>query len=189
MIKKIQKIKDNKILKIIYNIIYAIIFIFILLILIIAVLQRTSNNEISLGGYRIFVVATGSMIPKYQVGDVILVKETDTNKIQVGEDVTYRGETGSVNGILVTHRVKDIEEIDGQRVFHTQGIANNLEDPVVYAHQINGVVQSKMYILSFICRLLNNKYVFYFGAILPLSIYIGFRIFRERQDRYERESR
>ena len=75
MIKKIQKIKDNKILKIIYNIIYAIIFIFILLILIIAVLQRTSNNEISLGGYRIFVVATGSMIPKYNVGDVLLSKE------------------------------------------------------------------------------------------------------------------
>ena len=179
----------KKILHIAWKVISKIITAIIILIWIVIVIQKVTNNTQSFFGYRIFRVQTGSMIPKYQVGDVILVKETDTNKIQVGEDVTYRGETGSVNGILVTHRVKDIEEIDGQRVFHTQGIANNLEDPVVYAHQINGVVQSKMYILSFICRLLNNKYVFYFGAILPLSIYIGFRIFRERQDRYERESR
>ena len=179
----------KKILHIAWKVISKIITAIIILICIVIVIQKVTNNKQSFFGYRIFRVQTGSMIPKYQVGDVILVKETDTNKIQVGEDVTYQGETGSVNGILVTHRVKDIEEIDGQRVFHTQGIANNLEDPVVYAHQINGVVQSKMYILSFICRLLNNKYVFYFGAILPLSIYIGFRIFRERQDRYERESR
>lgn len=179
----------KKILHIAWKVISKIITAIIILICIVIVIQKVTNNKQSFFGYRIFRVQTGSMIPKYQVGDVILVKETDTNKIQVGEDVTYQGETGSVNGILVTHRVKDIEEIDGQRVFYTQGIANNLEDPVVYAHQINGVVQSKMYILSFICRLLNNKYVFYFGAILPLSIYIGFRIFRERQDRYERESR
>ena len=179
----------KKILHIAWKVISKIITAIIILICIVIVIQKVTNNKQSFFGYRIFRVQTGSMIPKYQVGDVILVKETDTNKIQVGEDVTYRGETGSVNEILVTHRVKDIEEIDGQKVFHTQGIANNLEDPVVYAHQINGVVQSKMYILSFICRLLNNKYVFYFGAILPLSIYIGFRIFRERQDRYERESR
>ncbi len=179
----------KKILHIAWKVISKIITAIIILICIVIVIQKVTNNKQSFFGYRIFRVQTGSMIPKYQVGDVILVKETDTNKIQVGEDVTYQGETGAVNGILVTHRVKDIEEIDGQRVFHTQGIANNLEDPVVYAHQINGVVQSKMYILSFICRLLNNKYVFYFGAIVPLSIYIGFRIFRERQDRYERESR
>ena len=142
--------------------------------------QKVTNNAESFLGFRIFRVQTGSMIPKYQVGDVILVKEVDPQKIQIGDDVTYEGETGSMQGLLVTHRVIDIEEVDGKRVFHTKGIANNQEDPVVSEDQINGVVQTKMYILSLICMLLNNKYVFYFCGILPLTIYAAFRVFKGR---------
>lgn len=140
-------------------------------------------------GYRIFRVQTGSMIPKYQIGDVILVKEVNPKNIKVNDDITYNGKEGNVKGILITHRVINIEEIDGNLAFHTQGIANNLEDPIVYESQVNGVVQTKMYILTLICRMLNNKYVFYFCGIVPLSIYAGFRIFRGRHnEKIEREN-
>ena len=105
MKEKIQKIKDNKVLKIIGNIIYVIIFIFILLILAVAVLQRTTNNEVTLGGYRIFVVATGSMIPKYEVGDVLVSKEIPPEEIKVGDDVVYTGKEGSFKDKVVTHQV------------------------------------------------------------------------------------
>ena len=127
------------------------------------------------------------MIPKYQIGDVILVKAKDVNKIKVGDDVTYKGESGSVKGILVTHRVIDIEENDGKKIFHTKGIANNLEDPAIEGSQINGVVQSKLYILTLICTLLNNKYVFYFCGVVPLTIYVGFRLFKGRHINEEKE--
>ena len=59
------------------------------------------------------------MIPKYQIGDVILVKEKDANNIKVGDDVTYLGEA-ALKGLLITHRVIDIEEKDGKRIFHTK---------------------------------------------------------------------
>ncbi len=95
----------------------------------------------------------------------------DIDKIKIGDDITYQGTEGVVKGILITHRVIDIEEIDGKRAFHTQGIANNLEDPIVYGDQINGVVQIKMHILTLICGLLNNKYIFYFCGILYLAIH------------------
>ena len=167
-------------LSFIWNIFVKILTIAIIFICIIIVVQKVTNNAESFLGFRIFRVQTGSMIPKYQVGDVILVKEVDPQKIQIGDDVTYEGETGSMQGLLVTHRVIDIEEVDGKRVFHTKGIANNQEDPVVSEDQINGVVQTKMYILSLICMLLNNKYVFYFCGILPLTIYAAFRVFKGR---------
>ena len=125
------------------------------------------------------------MIPKYQIGDVILVKEKDINKIKVDDDVTYLGKEGTVKGILITHRVIKTEEINGQKVFHTQGIANNLEDPIVYGDQINGVVQSRMFFLTLICKMLNNKYIFYFCGILPLTIYVFFRVFKNSHDKYE----
>ena len=175
-----KKLDISKIFKVLWNIFSKIITILILFVSIIIVVQKVTNNKESFLGYRIFRVQTGSMIPKYNIGDVILVKEKDIDKIKVGDDVTYKGESGSVKGLLVTHRVIDIEEAEGKKAFHTKGIANNLEDPIVYENQINGVVQTKLYILSLICLLLNNKYVFYFCGVLPLTIYVGFRIFKGR---------
>lgn len=174
-------------LSIIWNIISKIITVIIIFICIIIVVQKVTNNKEAFLGFRIFRVQTGSMIPKYQIGDVILVKAKDVNKIKVGDDVTYKGESGSVKGILVTHRVIDIEENDGKRIFHTKGIANNLEDPTIEGSQINGVVQSKLYIITLICTLLNNKYVFYFCGVLPLTIYVGFRLFKGRHINEEKE--
>ena len=189
--KKALGAKHSKIpvgIRIVWDIISRIITIIIVLICIIIAVQKVTNNKQSFFGYRIFRVQTGSMVPKYKVGDVILVKEKDTDKIKIGEDVTYNGESGSVKGLLITHRVIDIEQIDGEKAFHTKGIANNLEDPIVYGRQINGVVQTKMYILTLICMMLNNKYVFYFCGVLPLSIYLVFRIFKSKYGReIERE--
>ena len=162
----------RKTFKILWDIIVKLVTLLIVLISLIIIVQKVTNNKESFFGYRIFRVQTGSMISKYQIGDVILVKKQDVDKIKVGDDVTYLGESSSVKGILITHRVIDIQEVDGKKEFHTQGIANNLEDPVVHGNQINGVVQFKMPILTLLCKLLNNKYIFYFGAVLPLTLYI-----------------
>lgn len=164
-----------KIVKIAWKVIEKILMILLILISLIIVTQRVSNNEKAFLGYRIFRVLTGSMIPKYQVGDVILVKEKKLDEIAVGDDVTYTGTIGAMKGKMVTHQVINIEMIDGQKAFHTKGIANNTEDPaVVYGGQINGVVQSKMRILTAICTVLTNQYVLYFCGILPLTIFIFF---------------
>jgi len=161
-----------KYIKFTWKVIEKIIIIAIVLISIIIVTQRLSNNEKAFLGYRIFRVQTGSMTPKYLVGDVILVKEKDTNKITVGEDVTYWGTTGTMKGKLVTHRVIEIEEIEGKKAFHTKGIANTKEDPLVYGEQINGVVLGKLFVMSLITKALANQYIFYFCGILPLTVFV-----------------
>lgn len=173
----------RKTFKILWDIIVKLVTLLIVLISLIIIVQKVTNNKESFFGYRIFRLQTGSMIPKYQIGDVILVKKQDVDKIKVGDDVTYLGESSSVKGILITHRVIDIQEVDGKKEFHTQGIANNLEDPVVHGNQINGVVQFKMPILTLLCKLLNNKYIFYFGAVLPLTLYIFFRVLKANYDK------
>ena len=174
-----------KVLKISWKIIEKILVIAILFISVTILTQRITNNEKAFLGFRIFRVQTGSMIPKYQIGDVILVKEKDTNNIKVGEDVTYYGKEGSMKGLTVTHQVIEIENIDGQRVFHTKGIANELKDPVIYADQINGVVKAKLHILTYICTLLTNKYALYFLGIVPLTIYIFFSFVRHNARKFE----
>ena len=145
MKEKIQKIKNNKILKIIGNIMYVIVFVLILLILIIALLQRTSNNEVTLGGYRIFVVATGSMVPKYNVGDVLISREIEPSEIKVGDTVVYKGEAGGFKGKFVTHQVEKIsKQEDGTYKYITKGLSNIEEDPEISQNQVYGKIIYKI---------------------------------------------
>ena len=175
-----------KIIKTIWKILEKLIMVAIILISIIIVTQRVSKNETAFLGFRIFRVETGSMIPKYQIGDVILVKETDINKIQVGDDVTYNGTAGTMKGKVVTHQVIEITEKEGKKIFKTKGIANNAADPLIYGSQIDGVVQCRLRIITLICDLLSNRYVFYFCGVLPLTIWIFFAVIKGNIRKYEK---
>lgn len=160
----------------------------IILISIIIVTQKVSNNENAFLGFRIFRVQTGSMIPKYKIGDVILVKETDINKIQVGDDVTYNGTAGTMKGKIVTHQVVEITEKEGKKIFKTKGIANNSADPLIDGSQIDGVVQAKLHIITIICTLLSNRYIFYFCGVLPITVWIFFAVIKGNIKKYEKMS-
>lgn len=183
---KRKNVNIFKILKNIWSILEKIIFIALAFVSIIIVTQRVSNNEKTFLGFRIFRVETGSMAPKYNVGDVILVKTKPIDKIKVGDDVTYNGTSGVMKGKLVTHQVIDIEQ-DGEEIkFRTKGIANFSEDPIVSGSQINGVVLFEIHLLSWICGLLNNPIIFYFIGIIPLTILIFFMVIKGNIEKYEK---
>ena len=167
-----------KILKKIAKIIEVILIAIIIFISLLIIIQRFSNNEKSFLGYRIFRVETGSMVPKYLVGDVILVKEQKFEQLKIGDDLTYNGLSGNVAGKIITHQIIDIEIVNGKKIIHTKGIANSQEDPEIFEEQIIGKVITKMNILTVITKCLNNKYIFYFLGIVPLTIYIFFSVIR-----------
>lgn len=163
--------KIGKVIKTIFNV---IVTIFVIMFLLVVCLQRFSNNQITFMGYRMFSVASSSMAPDYQVGDVLIVKITEPEDIKVGDSVTYYGKVGSFANKVITHQVIKIEtNVDGKRVFHTKGISNLIEDPLVYEDQIYGVVQFKAEILSFIYKVVNTKYGMFILVILPIFYIIG----------------
>ena len=167
-----KKMKENKALKLIGNILYILLFVIIVLMLVVVILQRVSDNSISLGGYRLFTVATGSMEPKYEVGDILISKEIDQNDIKVGDDIVYRGKEGSFNGKVVTHQVVSIRDEEGNKKIITKGIANTEEDPEIDGTQVYGKVIYKVQTLSFISQIIKNIYVFYFIIFVPIAIII-----------------
>ena len=187
----LDKLKNNKPLKIIGTIIYVLAFILVILILLVVLLQRISNNEISFGGFRIYNTLTGSMIPKYEIGDILLSKEVNPEDIVVGDDITYVSNERSSYGKLITHSVIEIREEDGKYYFVTQGIANNTADPEISEDQVYGKVIYKSVILSFINKLIRNMYVFYFLIIVPMAIIIARmivnHIIRKDEERLEKE--
>ena len=191
MKETLKKIKENKALKVIGNIIYILLFIIVILMLVVVILQRVSDNSISFGGYRLFTVATGSMEPEYQVGDVLISQEIDTNEIQVGDNIVYRGNTGSFKDKIVTHQVVSIREENGEKKITTKGIANVEEDPEIDGSQVYGKVIYKVKTLSFIGQIIKNIYVFYFIIFVPIAIIIfrQVRIILKKDDDEEEENK
>lgn len=163
--------KFGKVIKTIINI---AVTIFVLLFLLVVCLQRFSDNQITFLGYRMFSVASSSMAPDYNVGDILIVKKTAAEDIKVGDSISYYGKVGSFAGKVITHQVVKIEkDVDKNLVFHTKGISNLVEDPLVYADQIYGVVVHKSEVLSFIYRTINTSYGMFLFIIIPIFYIIG----------------
>lgn len=166
--------KAKKGLKIVKTVLNVIIGIFILMFLLVVCLQRFSNNRLSFFDYRMFTVLTGSMEPKYNVGDVLISKDVPIDELKVGDAISYIGKSGDVKDKVVTHEIIEIETTeDGKKVFHTQGIANIIEDPLVYEDQIYGKIVSKAKLLSFISKSIRTPIGLVIIIIIPVFYVIG----------------
>ena len=147
-----KKLSENKVFKIVKLIIKVILIVFVAAFVLMVALQRFTDNKMSFFNFRMFTVVSGSMEPKYKIGDVLVAKETKPSKIKVGDAISYFGKTGSVKGKVITHRVIEIEkDSEGKYMFDTKGLKEEaVVDPVVYEDQIYCVVVYKSTILSFV---------------------------------------
>lgn len=171
----LRKILDNKYFQIPYKIIKTIIFLVLICYLAFIIIQRVSGNQ-SVFGYRLFSVATGSMVPDYNIDDVLAIKDVNPDELQVGDDITYLGNKQDVNGRIVTHRIISIEEKNGKKEYITKGINNSVEDPTIEANQIYGKVIGKVPIITEINHIVKNQYGFFFLIFLPLVIVVFLEI-------------
>ena len=188
----LKKLRKNKAVKIIGNILYVLSFILVVLILLVVLIQRFSGNDIALGGIRVFYVASGSMLPEYEVGDILISMETDPEDINVGDAVTYLGDEGDIKGKVVTHEViEKRQDENGKYIFVTKGTANTIADPEITEDQVYGKVVYRAVLLSAICKILQNMYGFYFLIIVPLAIIIAkilFNFIISRAEKREEEN-
>lgn len=120
----------SKIISFILNILLTIVTIVIIIgIYYIYQLKIEKNDYANLFGYTFFEVATGSMSPTMEIGDVVIVKltkEVETNDIIVYVD----GEN------IITHRLIEIN--DDHLI--AKGDANNSEDKPIQREMVLGEV-------------------------------------------------
>ena len=76
------------------------------------------KGSVSIAGYRLFYVVTGSMEPTIHSGAVVLTKESDSYVI--GDIITFKSQNSEILGQPNTHRIVDIND-DGS--FVTKGDA------------------------------------------------------------------
>ena len=81
--------KFRKIFRIVKSIVNVFIILLVMCFVLVVCLQRFTNNKISFFNYRIFTVVTGSMEPKYMIGDILIAKETKPSEIKIGDEISY----------------------------------------------------------------------------------------------------
>lgn len=164
----------KKIFKIISIVIKTIIGVALAAFILVVCMQRFSDNKLSLFNFRLFSVVSQSMVPVYDIGDVLVAKEQDPSTIKEGDIVSYLGTTGSFANKVVTHRVVNIEKReDGKYYYRTKGDANLVEDPIVMEDQLYGVVVYKSVLLSLVYRIVGTQIGFFMFIIIPIMFVIG----------------
>ena len=128
MLKKILNTLSTALLILMIGI---VVFIFI---------SRMAGKTPAIFGYQIFRVASGSMSPTLEIGDVILVRDCQPEEIHNGDIVTYEGLEGELRGKTITHRVVEEPEVrDGVYYYRTKGDREGaMLDPEISFYQIDG---------------------------------------------------
>jgi len=84
------------------------------------------------------LVASGSMQPAMDVGDVVIIAKVPADVIEEGDIIQFR----RPEKVTVMHRVVEIQEVEGAKSFITKGDANSEpdKDPVIPANVVGKAV-------------------------------------------------
>lgn len=188
-----ESIKLNIVKKVLYflpKLLYNMLNLLCIALIAIIVMQRFTDSNQSIGGFKIFEVVSGSMVPKYDVGEVVICKETPVEDIKVGNAIVYRGKLGELNGKIVMHEVIAINQDENNELkFYAKGLYNSKGDPEISESQILGVVKFRSSILTLLHKLASNVYVlFIIIATLVVDLFFSFKTDKE-QEYVEKKSR
>ena len=133
-------------------------------------------------GYQCYTVISGSMEPKYMVGDLLYVKEVDLNSIKVGDDITF---VLNEDLVVATHRVVRVDA-ENQR-FYTKGISNEVEDSEpVHFNNVIGVPKFSIPKLGYVSDFVQNPPGMYItigvGIILILAVFLPDMIGKKKKE-------
>lgn len=108
--------------------------------------------------YRPVVIASNSMLPKFEVGDIVLIKDIKSDEIKIGDILQYQ-----MDNYTVIHRVEEIKyNENGEIYFIMKGDNNkNIDLYPVYSGQVLGKAKLNIKYLGYptiwINRLLHNN--------------------------------
>ena len=186
-----KKIKDGNRRKIIFRIvIYILIIPIIIYNISLIVFSIINKNETPcFFGIKTFVIVSGSMQPDLMIGDIVIVKNCDKNDINVGDIISYRSGQS-----VITHRIVEFIESDGQTGYITKGDNNNVKDNVVVKFEdIEGKYIGKISKLGNVVLFLKNKiviisiiFIFYLIYVHELKVNEKIQIRKEKREKFEK---
>ena len=138
---------------------------------------KVRDNRIQIPLYGAYVIVSGSMEPIIKVHDAVLSKRCAEEDIHIGDVVTYKSLENAYYGVLITHRVVNIEEKDGEKLFITKGDHNETIDrsPIRYS-QIQGKVIMRIPKIGYLKYFLVEYYGWILVVVIPCVGIISYDI-------------
>ena len=134
----------------------------------------------SIGGTFPLIVLTDSMYPDIKSGDLIICNTAEAEDIKVNDVISFFDPAGNGTSI-VTHRVIEIVEDDGEIFFRTRGDNNNTEDKeLVPAENLVGVYKMRIAGAGHIAMFMQSTAGLIICVVLPIILLVGYDIIRRR---------
>jgi signal peptidase len=143
--------------------------------------------------YNAYIIVSQSMTPVIKVNDAIITKRVSGNDINVGDVVTYLSENPQYPGIMITHRVIEKNQVNGEYYFVTKGDYNQISDPLtVKESQIYGKVVMRIPKIGFIQVILSNYIGWVALIVVPALAIVSYdivKLFEKIKNHKRRETR
>ena len=170
IVDKIEKKKKRAITLIkIFNILIFLIIIPILIYNITLIIKYIQNPNKTPGffGFKTYEIVSRSMEDTINKNDIIIVKKVDKDEINENDIISFD------NGReIITHRIVDIENINGQTLYTTKGDNNKFKDnEKVSFEQIEGKYVFRLSKFGYLLNCLKNRY---FLVILLIILILCF---------------
>ena len=159
-----------------------IILIPILLINITLIVKSYINKDEvpSIGGTFPLIVLTDSMYPDIKSGDLIICNTAEAEDVKANDVISFFDPAGNGTSI-VTHRVIEIVEEDGEILFRTRGDNNNTEDKeLVPAENLVGVYKMRIAGAGHIAMFMQSTTGLIVCVVLPIILLVGYDLVRRR---------
>lgn len=116
--------------KIAGRILSILILLFAVFIMVFTIISVTTVNkeEADFLGYRPFIVLSDSMRTEFEVGDMIVSKEVDTDSLREGDIITFRSIDPNNYGGVMTHKIREVTTYEGEKAFITYGTTTEVDD-------------------------------------------------------------
>ena len=132
----------------------------------------------SIGGTFPLIVLTDSMYPDIKSGDLIICNTAEAEDVKVNDVISFFDPAGNGTSI-VTHRVIEIVEEDGEILFRTRGDNNNTEDKeLVPAENLVGVYKMRIAGAGHIAMFMQSTAGLIVCVVLPIILLVGYDFIR-----------
>ena len=178
--------QNNKLLTVVGAILCVILTPILLINLTLIAKSYINQNEVpSVGGWLPLIVLTDSMQPVISGGDLIICHTAEAEEIAKGDVIAFFDPAGNGTSI-VTHRVLEIVEADGEISFRTKGDNNNAEDKLlVPADNLVAVYKTRIAGAGNVAMFMQSTTGLIVCVVFPIIALVGYDLIRRKM--YERK--
>jgi signal peptidase len=121
------------------------------------------------------------MEPEIPVGSLVYVDGVEPEDVQVEDVISFYDPMGSGTSV-VTHRVLEIVDDNGEIAFRTKGDNNNAEDTaLVPADNLIGIYQSRIPKVGHVAMFMQTTPGLIVCCVCPILLLVGYDILRRKK--------